>query len=82
MTDTNTDPAPGPDPRPALPFWQARSTWAAVGAILASVATLAGQPEAAAEAAELPDKVLPLIGAALALWAYGERLFGKMRLVL
>ncbi|MGB1226001.1 MAG: hypothetical protein ACPHCN_17930 [Mycobacterium sp.] len=70
------------DPRPRLPILQARSTWLAIGSVLAAIFMLAGDAETAeAVKADFADKMLAAVSSALALWAYVERLFGKMRLV-
>lgn len=65
-----------------LPIWQARSFWLQIGALLAALFSIANQPELAEEAKnDFPDKVTTAIAAVLALWAYIERIFGKMKLV-
>lgn len=66
-----------------LPIWQARSFYAQIGALVAALLALTGESELGAEFAEkFPDHMMALIAAGLGLWAYIERLLGKMKLVL
>lgn len=76
MTDMTNPPA-----APDLPIWQARSFWLSIAGVLSALANAFGWSEVADEAAKLPDVVMPLITAALMLWAYVERLLGSARLV-
>ena len=65
-----------------LPFWRARSFWAQIGMLISAVLALLGESELGAEFAEtFPDAVLAAISAGFGLWAYIERLLGKMKLV-
>jgi len=72
MIDTNP-------PAETLPWWQARSTWAAVCAVIANAALLLGVDTGlAGEIGEQgPDLILSIVASAGALWAYVERLMGR-----
>jgi hypothetical protein len=67
------------DYRDVLPFWQARSTWAALAATLAMILSLFG---VTIDAGAWTDKATELATGILALWAYIERLRGTKRLIL
>ena len=73
-----TDPATTGDFRDVLPFWQARSTWAA---LIGTVALILGQAGVQIDAAVWSDKAFELVSTAAYLWAYIERLGGTKRLV-
>lgn len=73
------DPATTGDYRDVLPFWQARSTWAA---IIGTVALILGLFDVKLDAVALTDKVFEGVSALAYAWAYAERLRGAKRLVL
>ena len=66
------------DYRDVLPFWQARSTWAALIGTAALILGLAGVQ---IDAAMWSDKAFELVSTAAYLWAYMERIGGTKRLV-
>lgn len=57
----------------------ARSFWAQIFAIVAAGLTIGGVEPI--DAGEYTEAVMAFITAGLGLWAYLERLFGKMKLV-
>ncbi len=68
-------------PLPVLPFWQARSFWATLIAALSALGSAFGLDMGwLTDDPALADKLLAVIAAVAALWAWAERLRPRYKL--
>jgi hypothetical protein len=65
---------------PVLPFWQARSFWAAVLAVLAPILSVLGIDWPAASDPATVDRIMQVIGAVAAALAWQQRVAPNFRL--
>lgn len=65
---------------PVLPFWQARSFWAAVLAVLAPILSLIGIDWPAVSDPATVDKIMQIVGAIAAAIAWQQRVAPNFRL--